>query len=432
MSKFMRRGSRVKSGEHCRLLLAVMGCGGMFAGGAAQGQVRDSLAGESAAQALKRSIAAEEYNLRYGPVRFKTGASVGVSYTDNVFYSHNPKEDVLVNPQITLAALWPITELNSLRLSLGLAYEWYLKNRALNGDAPLVNPGSELAFNLFVGDVRIRMHERFSYQESLFFNSFAGENGRFYNFNDAGTFSRLNNEAGFDVDWDLNEVVLSAGYNHENFISTTGSFEYLNRASEWFTASASFSLGDKARTGLEAQAGLHNYQRETILNDNWRARVGPFVEVTLRQKISLRAGGGFDIARYAAGAFGNSNYESYYGYMRIRQETRLFSHTLTAGREHLLGDNANNLRTIYARYSVSSPVLAHLDLEANLSVNFTEEFGGTFDEKFTYYGAGFRAVSQFHKYWRADLGYEFRRKESNLASRDFHRNRATLGVSYSF
>ena len=262
-------------------------------------------------------------------------------------------------------------------------------------------------------------------KESLFFNSFSGENARFYNFNDVGTFSRLNNEAGFHVDWDLNEVALSVGYNHENFISTTSSFEYLNRESEWFSASAGFLLGDKARTGLEAQAGLHSYQRETILNDNWRVRVGPFTEVNLREKISLRAGGGFETARYAATAPGNNDYESYYGYARIRQDTRLFSHSLAAGREHLLGDNANNLRTTYARYSISSPVLAHFDLEANLSVNSAEEFGGTFDEKFTYYGAGFRLGYEFHKYCRSDLRYEFRLKESDLASRDFHRNRVT-------
>ena len=432
MSKFQRRGRRVRSGERCRLLLALMGCGGMFGRPACHGQAPDSLAGEQAAKALKRSIEDEQYNLRYGPVRLTTSARVGVSYTDNVFYSHNAKVDILVNPEITLAALWPITELNSLRLSLGVAYEWYLKNTVLNGDAPLINPGSELVFNVFVGDFRIRLHERFSYQESLFFNSFAGEDGRFFNFNDVGTFSRLNNEVGFVVDWDLNAVVLSAGYNHENFISTTSSFEYLDRASETFTASARFSPGDKTQTGLEAQAGLHSYQHETILNDNWRARLGPFVDVTLLEKISLRAGGGFDTARYDAAAPGNSDYETYYAYARIRQDTRLFSHSLAGGREQLLGDNANNLRTTYARYSISSPVVAHLDLEANLSVNFAREFGGTFQEEFTYYGAGFRIGSQFHKYWRADLGYEFRLKASDLALRDFHRNRVTLGVAYRF
>ena len=69
----------------------------------------------------------------------------------------------------------------------------------MNANAPLVNPGSELAFNLFVGDFRIKLHERFSYQESLFFNGVAGQDVRFYNFNNVGMFSRLDNEAGFDV-----------------------------------------------------------------------------------------------------------------------------------------------------------------------------------------------------------------------------------------
>lgn len=432
MGTIQKRGSRIRSRERCRFLMAVIGCGGILPGDAGYAQRQDSLAGQEAAQALKRSIDAEQYNLQYGPVRLKTGASVGVSYTDNVFYSHDRKDDLLVNPQITLGALWPITDLNNLRLSLGLAYEWYLENRELNGDAPLVNPGSELVFNLFVGDFRIRLHDRFSYQESLFFNSLSGEGVRFYNFNDVGTFSRLNNHAGFQVDWDLNKVVLSVGYNHENFISTTSIFEYLDRASEWLTASAGFALGDKAQTGLEAQASLHNYERETILNDNWRARGGPFVEVNPQEKISLRAGGGFDTARYEDTVLNNSDYETYYAYARIRQETRLFSHTLTAGREQVLGDNANNLRTTYVRYSISSPVITHVDLGADLSVNFAEEFGGTFEEDFTYYGAGFRIGYQFHKFWRADLGYEFRLKESNLALRDFHRNRVTLAATYSF
>jgi len=430
MSPIQQRGSRVQSRERSWLLPAVLA--GMFGADAGQAQPRESLAGESAARDLKRSIAAEEFNLRYGPVQLKTGASLGVSYTDNVFYSYDRKEDLLVRPEIDLLALWSITELNALRLSFGLSYEWYLKNPDLNADAPLVNPGSELAFNLFVGDFRIQLHERFSYQQSLFFNGTSGDNVHFYNFNNVGTFTRLGNEAGFQVTWDLNKVILSVGYNHENFISTTSAFDYLDRTSEWSNASASFALGDNAQMGLEAQGSWHNYDQETILNDNWRARIGPFVEATFREKINLRAGGGFDTGRYNGAALGNNDFESYYGYARIRQETRFFSHSLAAGREHLLGDNANNLRILYARYSISSPVLAHLDLEANLSYNRAKEFGGTFDEDFTYYGAGFRVGSQFHKYWRADLSYEFRLKESDLALRDFHRNRVTLATSYSF
>jgi hypothetical protein len=414
-------------------LLALIGFGGLLATNIACGQARESAAGAGAAEALKKSLEAEikQYNLRYGPVRVRTGTSLGVSYTDNVFYSQDRTEDIVIRPEISLGALWPITERNALRLSLNVGYEWYLKNSVLNGDAPLINPGSEIGFHLFVGAFHIQLHERFTYQESLLFNSFSGENVRFYNFNDVGKFSRFNNEVGFQLEGDLNKLVLSLGYNHEDFVSMTTSFDYMDRASEWFTASAGLALGDKAQTGLEVRASLHDYQEQTPLSDNWRVRVGPFVDVKTPAKIGLRAGAGLDTARYDT-VSAESDYDTYYAYASAGQETRLFAHWLTVGREHLLGANANNLKTTYARYAISSPIVAHVDLEGNLSVNFAEEFGGPFHEEFTYYGAGFRIRSQFHKFWRVELGYEFLFKESDLPARDFQRNRVTVLATYTF
>jgi hypothetical protein len=432
MNGAQAQGRSVRTAKRSRLFVLI-GCGGLLTTEILLAQSRESLAGEKAAEALKSSLEAEikECNLRYGPLRFKAGANLGVSYTDNIFYSHDRSEDFVINPEIALAALWPITDRNALRLSLNVGYELYLKHSELNGDAPLVNPGSEVAFHLFVGAFHIRLHERFSYQESLFFNSFSGENVRFYNFNDVGKFSRFNNEVGFQAEGDLNKLVLSFGYNHENFVPMTRSFDYLDRASEWFTGSAGFSIGDKAQTGMEAQASLHDYAQETFLSDSWKARVGPFLDIKSEGKISVRAGAGFDTAQYDT-ASENSDYETYYAYVRAGQETRLFSHYLTLGREHLLGANANNLKTTYARYTISSPVVAHINLEGNLSVNLAEEFGGPFHEEFTYYGAGFRVRSQFHKFWRVELGYEFLLKESDLPARDFQRNRVTVLAGYTF
>src|ERR1700723_768424 len=94
---------------------------------------------------------------------------------------------------------------------------------------------------------------------------------------------------------------------------STSQFDYLTRSSEWFTASAGYMLGDHLQTGLEGKASLHVYDQQTILNNNWRGRVGPFVEATFPEKITLRAGGGYDTATYGAVASGNSDYASYSG-----------------------------------------------------------------------------------------------------------------------
>ena len=306
-----------------------------------------------------------------------------------------------------------------------------VKNSVLNANAPMVNPDSELGFNLFVGDFHIRLHEKFSYQETLFINTTPNGQDLLFNFNNVGVFSRWDNFAGFNVDWDLDKVILSVGYDHEDFVSTTASFDYLSRASDLFSGSASFLLGDAAKIGLESQAGLHRYDTESTLDDHWQARGGPFVDVRLPEGIKLRAGGGYDTAQYDAAGAG-SDFSTYYAYGRASQETRFFTHALSAGHEHFLGDNANNLETTYLRYSISSAVVEHVELGANASVHFDKEFGGPFTEKFTYYVIGLKAGYQIHKNWRTDFGYEFLLKNSDLPFRDFYRSRVTVGVTYTF
>ena len=176
---------------------------------------RESLAGESAARRLSRSLTNEDYNIRIGQIRFQTQARLGAIYTDNVFLSGvNRKDDFILNPEVDLAALMPIGQFNSLRLSVGLGYEWFAKNHSLNGDAPLVNPDSELAFYLFVGDFRIKLHDKFTYQQTLALDEQVPNQVRLYNFTDVARFDRLDNFAGTTVDWDLNKVILTASYDH--------------------------------------------------------------------------------------------------------------------------------------------------------------------------------------------------------------------------
>src|ERR1043166_6530665 len=114
-----------------RWFVFFVACGGTVLERMAWAQDRESLSGEKAAQALKETAQAEaeQYNIRYGPLNLRTGARVRVGYTDNVFYTElDRKNDFVIMPEVNLGAFMQISEINALRLSLGVGYEYYVKN----------------------------------------------------------------------------------------------------------------------------------------------------------------------------------------------------------------------------------------------------------------------------------------------------------------
>src|SRR5256886_16039563 len=155
-----------------------------IAGVYAQDAVRPSLAGQAASDARQEDVSRIPYNMLLGPVRFRVGASVGVEYNDNINYSDdgsavvpNPfspgftvitahsQDDFIVTPNLTIDAVWPITQLNTLRLDLGIGYSFYLDHSNYNTDYILIAPKSQIAFDIFVGDFRINIHDRAQVQQ---------------------------------------------------------------------------------------------------------------------------------------------------------------------------------------------------------------------------------------------------------------------------
>src|SRR5947209_19241847 len=93
----------------------------------AQDAVRPSLAGQGASEARQEDISRIPYNLLLGPVRFRVGATVGAEYNDNVNYAEtNTQDDFIITPSLSLDAIWPVTQLTTLRLDLGIGYTFYL------------------------------------------------------------------------------------------------------------------------------------------------------------------------------------------------------------------------------------------------------------------------------------------------------------------
>ncbi len=255
----------------------------------AQDAVRPSLAGQEAYDARQEDVSRIPYNLLLGPVRFRVGASVGVEYNDNINYAEvNVQDDVIVTPNLTLDAIWPVTQLNTLRLDLGIGYSFYLDHSEDNTDSILIAPKSQLAFDIFVGDFRINIHDRFQLQQDPI------QEGALSNVTDYG---RFENTAGLSVLWDLNKVLLQVGYDHYNFIATNSDFDYENRNSEIVGGSAAFIVNPTVTVGVEGNAVWTRYTDDNtgvgILNDNEDYSVGGFVEAALTNNLKVRVAGGY-------------------------------------------------------------------------------------------------------------------------------------------
>ena len=83
-----------------------------------------------------------------------------------------------MRPQVNINALWPITQLNTLKLDIGLGYAFYLDHSDYNTNGVLLSPGSQLSFDIFVGDFRINFHDRFSLEQDPSRGSRTQQRGR--------------------------------------------------------------------------------------------------------------------------------------------------------------------------------------------------------------------------------------------------------------
>ena len=248
----------------------------------AQDAVRPSLAGEAAAEARRQTLDQIPYNLLAGPIRFRFSATQGVEFNDNINLSENDKQsDVILRPMINMNALWPITQLNTLHIDLGLGYAYYIDHPGDSTNSVLLAPGSQVAFDIFVSDFRINFHDRFSLEQDPIAEA---------QISNVVDYGRFENTAGVSILWDLNKAVATLGYDHYNYISTTSQFDYLNRNADSITGSLSIAATSTTGVGVEG-AFVDNRYDQDVLNDSKTYSGGGFVETQLTNYVKLRVAG---------------------------------------------------------------------------------------------------------------------------------------------
>jgi opacity protein-like surface antigen len=424
----------------------------------AQDTIRPSLAGEAAAEARRQSIDKIPYNLQLGPIKLRFGATLGFEYNDNINLTEDAsaffpsltgpilvttqqQSDFIIRPQVNVNALWPITQLNTLKLDLGVGYAFYMDHSNYNTNGVLVNPGSQIAFDIFVSDFRINLHDRFSLEQDPVAE---------VALSNVADYGRFQNTAGISVLWDLNAAVVTLGYDHYNFISTTSAFDYLDRNAEMVSGSIAFTPSSTTSVGLESSFVV-SYYDQNILNDSKTYSVGGFLETQITSYMKLRVAGGYQAIAFDNTGLVNDPHDlnDYYANALLSHRVNsVLTHSISVGHESQLGVNSNYIKLNYVRHTANWNILYHTLLSTELFYEHAVDSGGSgplfipapgvflfnpfVAEHIHRYGGAVTLGYQLTQHVTLGLRYQYTQKDSDQPLRDYSQNRVSLDCTYSF
>jgi hypothetical protein len=404
-----------------------------FAGRAhCQEALRMSLAGSVAAENQRLAVnTIGYYNLLLGPVAWRFSSGLGLDYDDNVrLLSQNPEGDFILRPNLDAQMHWPVTQRNSLDVSLGAGYSFYTVHSDL--DQLYVNPGSGLAFNIYAGDCVINLHDRISITENAYQNPTAGGNGNY---------AQVENTAGASMLWDLNKAMAQLGYDRLNDISIGSRQQVPDATSDNFFLNAGVRPLPQITTGIEGGVGLISYSQGQVTSrqpDAMQWNAGAFCRAQISQYISGQLDVGYTVYNPSTSAvFTNlSSASSFYFQFSINHQVNQFiNYSLTAGRSmdsSIFGQPYNfyfvRLQpnwNVFRKYQLSTPFWWQKGAQL-----YTP--GSVVTTDYTQFGAGINLRRAITQKLSGSLTYQFVREDSSRAGLNYMVNIVSLSFSYQF
>ncbi len=392
--------------------------------GFAQGIERYSLAGESAYAASAANTSNQPYNLQIGPVTLRVDAGSTLSYNDNITLADTGRQsDWIVTPDLNLHAKWQATELNALTLDLGLSYQHFLSHSVYDGVQ--IAPNSQTQFNIFIGDVKINLHDIFSYQQNPL------EVGQLSN---VAQFDVFSNDAGVTADWDLSDIILSLSYDHGSLWAFQQTYSYLNNQSETVTPVVTVNLSKTIQAGVSGSV-IDTRFDQRVQNDSVQLTAGPFVTAQISDNLSAQARVGWEYAKYDQGGSNGdqSNISAPSGSAGVTHRINdALQESLTAGREFLPGITSNYTDRVYVNYTPTWHATSLFDIAPEFWWESLQDSYATVHENSTRFGADLAIGFEVTEKMTLNLSYNYVIKNSNEKSMDYYQNLLGLGLKYQF
>jgi hypothetical protein len=394
-------------------------------------------------------MASQLYTYKAGDFRLLVVPSLEMDYNDNVALSKTgAQSDFILKPLLQLTGSYPVTRQNLLSFSAGVGYDEYLEHGQYS--ALRVKSDSQLSFDMYIKDFWINFHDRFSYfQDPSAEASLAG----------TAVYGGLMNAAGLSTTWDLEDVVLTLAYDHQNFISSSGQFSYLNRASELPLARAGFRFNSQLTAGVEGSASFTSYD-QNVLNNNQSYSAGVYADWKPGSYLHVQPRAGYVIYQFhhtsqsaqlsqSAPVFylgsptfvlpGESiqtqDLNTWYADLTVsHQISKAASYALSAGHEVRPGIESDAIEDWYVRPSITWTIVKDLALNTSLFYEHGNQGAGNvtgnLTEKYDWYGGGLTFSYPVMKKLMLSLNYRLTLRASDIPTRDYAQNIVGIKLTY--
>jgi hypothetical protein len=408
----------------------------------AQESLRNSLAGDAAAEAQRQQIGSQLYTYKAGDFRLLAVPSLGLDFNDNInLVKTGAQQDFILTPLLQLSANYPLTQHNLLFLSAGVGWDEYLEHSQYS--ALRVDADSQFSFNMYVKDFWINFHDRFSSVEDPGAEASVAGTAQY------GTF---NNAAGLSITWDLEDVVLTLGYDHANSLATSGQFSYLDQSSELPMARAGFRFNPQLTAGLEGSASYTTYD-QAVLNNNQSYSAGLYADWNPGLYLHVQPRAGYAIYQFkhtsqsvpdyylfpyvppTSPSIQTSDLNTWYADLTVsHQATQVASYAFSGGHEIRLGIQSDAVEDWYFRPNVTWTIVQDLGLNTSLFYEHgTQGAGnvtGNLAETYDWYGGALMLSYPLMKKLLLSLNYRLTLRSSNIPDRGYAQNVVGIKLSY--
>jgi len=395
----------------------------------AQEALRNSLAGDAAAEARHIQSESPLYTVKSGDFRLLVTPSLELDWNDNINLSRdNAEADFILRPLVALNASYPLGAYNLLNLSVAFGYDEYLEHAAYSQWR--LDSGSELSFDVYIKDFWINFHERPQYSQDPGVEAAVAGTG-------SGSYGTFQNTAGLSGTWDLEDVTLTLGYDHQNVMSLSSQYNQINHASELIVARTGLQFNPRLTVGVEGTATFTAYD-QAVLNDNQVYSAGIYGDWRPGSYFSVQPHVGYTIfeSGQTSASVKGGNLASWYANLTLaHQVTDFLSYSLSAGHEILPGIQSDAIEDSYIRPSVDWKVIKDVTLQTSLFYVHGVEGGGqqaSLQEKnYDQYGGGLNLSYSLTKKVRISLNYGLTLRSSNVALREYTQNLVGLQITYT-